>query len=69
MSRSYKKPYISTTCIGDKAGMMKWWKKQCNKKVRSSECTNGAEYKKLVNQWQAPNDGKMRWDEPRARRK
>jgi hypothetical protein len=61
MSRSYKKPYVSTTTDGCNPGVMKTWKKQCNKTIRKNrpDLGNGGHYKKTVNQWDAPNDGKV----------
>lgn len=71
MSRSRKKnPYVSLTCIGSRAGMMKWWKKTCNKKIRSDEeIPSGSHYKNIINRWSAPDDGKQLWDDPKGYRK
>lgn len=71
MSRSYKKPYVSSTCIGDKAGMQKWWKKEMNGSVRRSkdEIGDGMAYKKMTCYYWGPNDGKQYWDNEEAKRK
>lgn len=72
MSRSRKKnPYTSTTCCGARVGVMKKWKTGNNRIVRrlDGEIPNGGFYKKLINPWLAPNDGKHRWDEPKGYRK
>ena len=71
MSRSRKKPYHSTTCIGSRAGMQKDWKKECNRSIRhSKEIYNGGYFKKMNHQWDSPNDGKRYNPEwPKAWRK
>ena len=59
MSRSYKQPYHSITCIGSRTGMQKAWKKQSNKVLRQAkDIENFGFYKKIVDAWSAPNDGK-----------
>lgn len=74
MSRSHKKPYCSTTCIGERAGMMKWWKSMVNRKLRrvqDDELVSGGHYKKVLghSSWDAPKDGKHYWDDPKGKRK
>jgi hypothetical protein len=70
MSRSKKKPYISTTCIGDRAGVMKDWKKSANKKLRKVPVDRDVlPDKREVDKWSAPNDGKHYWDDNKATRK
>lgn len=62
MSRSYKKPYHSTTCSGARPGIMKSWKKQNDKSLRHKEIEENlppSYYKKLNDAWSAPNDGKI----------
>lgn len=74
MSRSRKKnPYISNTCRGDRTGMMKDWKRECNRNIRrislDEEMPKNNLYKKMNNPWLAPNDGKHYWDDPKGYRK
>jgi hypothetical protein len=74
MSRSRKKnPYVSTTCVGSRAGMQKDWKAECNQRIRGQpvdvEIPKGRGYRKITEAWSAPNDGKHLWDEPRGYRK
>lgn len=73
MSRSRKKhPFNSTTCIGSRAGMMKGWKKEMTRKLRREPIgvdTVDLNPKKYGSHWQAPNDGKSYWDNPKGYRK
>lgn len=66
MSRSYKKPYISTTCAGARPGVQKKWKKEYNRRIRRispHEELPGSRVKQLVSDaWVAPNDGKCYWE-------
>lgn len=71
MSRSYKKPYVSSTCIGSDPGMQKDWKRERNKVLRSKvDLPDGMGYKKLSGDiWNSPSDGKRYSDEDKDRRK
>lgn len=68
MSRSVKQPYVSNCVISE--GDMKWWKRQCNGKIRRIPIDEDiGYYKKHTNRWTAPDDGRHYWDDPKARRK
>lgn len=71
MSRSYKKPYVSNTCIGSDPGMQKDWKRERNKVLRSKvDLPDGMGYRKLGEKWAtSPNDGRSYRDDDKARRK
>jgi hypothetical protein len=71
VSRSYKKAYVSTTCIGAKAGMQKDWKRELNRSLRrkDDELQDGGSYKKIKGDSWGPSDGKHYWDDDKARRK
>lgn len=62
MSRSRKKPFHSTTCIGARPGVQKEWKKECNNKLRSipeeQEIPKHGIYKRMSGDiWSCPSDG------------
>lgn len=74
MSRSRKKnPFVSNTCKGYRSGVMQQWKAQSSREVRripvNEEIGNNAYIKRITTQWDAPNDGKHRFDEEKAYRK
>lgn len=71
MSRSRKKnPYHSITCIGARAGMMKDWKKMMAGKMRRAPIDDvNPDPRQFGSMWQAPNDGKTYWNNPKAYRK
>lgn len=73
MSRSKKKnPYISTTCIGLRPGVMKDWKKSMNRKMRQAKTTEDGinpTPKQFGSSWTAPHDGKHYYDKPEGYRK
>lgn len=52
---------------------MKWWKRNCNGKIRripiDDEIGNGKTYTRRVERYSAPDDGKHYWDDPKAYRK
>jgi len=63
MSRSYKKPFHAITCRGSRAGAMKEWKQQCNRKIRRNHLhekigESPSEYRKLICNWDSPSEGK-----------
>lgn len=72
MSRSRKKVPIGGVCHA-KSGIMKWWKTNCNKKVRKinieEEIGNKAYVRKMVNPWSSPKDGKTYYHHKEAYRK
>lgn len=60
MSRSRRKTPIVK--VGEtRPGLMKWWKKQCNKRIRRSHnIGDGSDYRKIGGDvWDSPSDGKM----------
>lgn len=73
MSRSHKKPYINNTCLGNRAGMQKKWKKECNRLIRripiEAEIPNNSGYSKYSDPWQSPADGNHYWTDPAGVRK
>ncbi len=61
---------MSNTAGGDNPGAMKWWKRYCNGKIRRCmEDSISKVYKKVNDPWNAPNDGKHYWDDPKGTRK
>ena len=74
MSRSYRKAVdgkcLRTVCNCN-AGVMKYWKKLSNGKVRRTqgEIGNGVTYKRMNDVWMSPSDGKMWVDDPKYKRK
>ncbi len=72
MSRSTKKnPVISIACCG-KGKQMKSAKTKAVRKVRrtgNQELSDGSHFKRLDERWSWPDDGKQRWEHPKAYRK
>lgn len=59
MSRSEKKS-PGSSILNIKAGEMKYWKKKCNKKLRSlQDLENFSAYKRQNERYLAPDDGKF----------
>jgi hypothetical protein len=61
MSRSSKKNPIGPIASAGR-GIMKLWKRQCNKRIRKNECHDGSDYKKITDTWDSPTDGKTRFE-------
>lgn len=72
MSRSMKKnPVISIACCG-KGKAMKSAKTKAVRKIRRTgdeDIPNGNHFKKLDERYSWPDDGKQRWENPKAYRK
>lgn len=71
MTRSFKKnPVISNCCCG-KGSAMRFAKRKANRVVRQQheDIPNGNHYRRIVERWWFPDDGKQRWDNPKAYRK
>lgn len=72
MSRSIKKnPVISIACCG-KGKAMKSAKTLAVRKVRMTgdqDIPDGSHFKKLDQRYSWPDDGKQRWENPKAYRK
>lgn len=70
MSRSFKKPYMPNA--GSGKGMSSW-KTECNRIIRripiEDEIGNMSYFKRLIERYTAPDDGRHYWDNPKARRK
>ena len=62
MSRSRKKTAVRTVCSA-RAGQMKRWKENCNKRVRrrpvEEDIGNNTTYKRMNDVWTSPSDGKI----------
>ena len=71
MSRSFKKHPISGIACCGKGKAMKSAKAKANRVVRrgNEEIANGNHYRRIVDRWNFPDDGKMRWENPKAYRK
>ena len=71
MSRSLKKnPVIGNCCCG-KGSSMRKAKRKANRIVRrdNESVPSGNHYRRIVDRWSFPDDGKQRWDNPKAYRK
>lgn len=72
MTRSIKKnPVISIACCGKGPGMKHAKIKACRKVRRTGkeDLPDGNHYKKLDERYSWPDDGKQRWENPKAYRK
>jgi hypothetical protein len=71
MTRSFKKNPIGANCCCGKGSAMRLAKRKANRVIRrvDEELPGGNYYRKIVDRWSFPDDGKRRHSDPKVYRK